>query len=202
MKSKHLCWVMAALILSLCSLAMADGGVTRSVKASGVQDFVQATAFNGNWLGMCLGCPANSSDEASVAKSKEDGRAMFSAIKKQKQARDDAKAKGPNNYLGIANSAFWTSGVVWAYNNAGFAKLKGSEDKKAAAEAADYFDKAIVIAMDSPKLGKPVNDAQAEAFKAEAVNLKKAEAAAKKNLLYCQRVMGEKPWPVVPKVKK
>jgi hypothetical protein len=204
MKKKTLFLSGLAMLAMLPFMAKATNVTGVDVTNTSSVQFQAAECYNGNWLAStCLGCPAYPNDSDKVAAEKKMGRQFYLAIVAQTKNRDEAKAKGPQNYKAIAAAAFWTSNVAWAYNNAAYAMFGSEKDTKTFAKAEAILTEGLDILNGAGDLGKGVNAAQTAAFASEVKNRAKVKSALEKNLLYAQRVLGEKPWPDTgKKVKK
>ena len=110
-------------------------------------------------------------------------------VRAQQAAYTAAKKSG--DFQGKVDNAFWTSVQAWAYNNAGYAKLKAADW----AGAKELLLQGQVVLNDGGALGEGANAAQVKAFEGEEAQRSAVSAKLAKNLLFVQRNLGEKPWP-------
>ena len=154
--------------------------MTRGIsKAEGTQATPTATWIDYNWTTVAhYGDP---NDAAGLKASQE--------VSAQQSRYTAAKKAG--NVDGMVTNAMCTSAKGWAFQNAGYALIKGitdvttPESVSKATGAKPLFQSALDIINEAPTINNAEEKSQRQAV---------LEKAAK-NLLFVDRILGNKPWP-------
>lgn len=134
--------------------------------------------FNGNWRAV-----ARYGDPGDVA-----GKQAAQEVKAQQAAYKAAKDAGKVEEM-VAN-ALWTSVQAWALNNAAFNILIHDAQPIAPNDPETMVAKGLLL-----RAQNLLKDAEASTYPGEVAQREAASAKIESNLLYAQRLLGEKPWP-------